>query len=159
MIDDMDPIVIDPPNFDKDATWAGYQKSMDNVQGIDGKTNWRAAFDADPGCCSCPVCDTYYWALGQRQRCRKCGFEYETDWWAMYSWGVQAAWRISGELKATDPDLQRRLVATAQNETLYRRTHPYWKYGFAHPPKRTIDLYKHATKTIDWKKVYLAGEL
>lgn len=101
----MNPIVIDPHGFDQ----AG------GLAHEDGEPNWRAAFGADPGCCSCPACGETYWALGRRQRCVKCAFEYPTDWWPMYSWGSQAAGR-------------KQVYQHAE-----RMKHPYYRHGFENP--------------------------
>lgn len=91
MIDD--PIVLDPPGFDTKAAWDECREYVEKCGGLsheDGEPNWRAAFGADPGCCACPRCHESYWAWGRIQKCKKCGAEYETQWWAMLSWGVQA---------------------------------------------------------------------
>lgn len=107
----MDPIVIDPPDFDQKAAWKECSDFVDECGGLslsDGSPNWRAAFGADPGICSCPACGHHYWMWGRVQRCRDCGFEYPTDWWPMYSWGAQ-------QLRSK------------------RMHHPYFKYGYEHP--------------------------
>ena len=113
-----DPIVIDPPNFDQKEAWQECSDYVEQCGGMvheDGEPNWRAAFGADPGCCSCPACGEMYWQWGRVQRCVVCAFEYPTDWWPMYSYGVQATRR----------------------ETRYkheeRMKHPYYRYGFEHP--------------------------
>lgn len=128
----MNPIVIDPPNFDQDAAWQECRDYVDKCGGLvheDGSTNWRAAFGADPGCCSCPACGETYWAWGRRQRCVKCAFEYPTGWWPMYSWGSSAA------------NSHRRYKHDE------RMTHPYYRYGFEHPVQ---DPWKE-TKTEAWR--------
>lgn len=114
----MNPIVIDPPNFDQDAAWKECNDFVEKCGGLsypDGEPNMRAASGADPGCCSCPACGELYWAWGRRQRCVKCAFEYPTDWWPMYSWGSTAA-------KQDKP--------YKKDE---RMNHPYYRYGFGHP--------------------------
>lgn len=134
-----EPIVIDPPNFNIQAAWQECREYVDKCGGMtheDGDVNWRAAFGADPGVCSCPACHQMYWAWGKQQRCVDCGFEYPTDWWAMYSWGVQAERR---QLRDSFPDkLHQRRMA-----------HPYYRYGFEHP---VDDPWKHRDQ-VDWKQV------
>lgn len=131
----MNPIVIDPPDFDADAVWDGCIDWVDKHGGMaysDGTPNMMAAAGADPGICSCPACHENYWHLGRKQRCRKCGFEYLTDAWPMYSYGVQNGHRredrihIPGAMK-----------------------HPYYKYGFEHP---VDDAWKEFHK-LDWRRI------
>ena len=132
----IDPIVIDPPNFNIEREWAQHQKWVEEAGGLtheDGEVNWRAAFSADPGICSCPACQQMYWAFGRRQRCAKCAFEYPTDWWGMYSYGVSAA-----RGKKEKP---------YQHEK--RMEHPYYRYGYEHP----VDNAWEESKRIDWKEV------
>jgi hypothetical protein len=90
----LDPIVLEPAGFTPEQGWAEceqYVKQCGGVTNKDGEVNWRAAFGADPGCCSCPACHVTYWAWGARVRCVRCAFEFPTDWWPMYSYGVSAA--------------------------------------------------------------------
>lgn len=119
----MNPIVIDPPGFDQDAAWKECSEYVEKCGGLmraDGEPNWRAAFSADPGCCSCPACGEMYWAWGRVQRCAKCSFEYPTDWWCMYSWGTQA-------------HAGRRHRGTWHYKHVEYMKHPYYRYGFEHP--------------------------
>lgn len=114
----MNPIVIDPPDFDQAAAWKECSDYVEQCGGLtheDGSVNWRTACGADPGVCSCPACGEMYWAWGSRQRCVKCSFEYPTDWWPMYSYGSQ--------------DAKRGRQSKHSNQT----THPYYRYGFEHP--------------------------
>jgi hypothetical protein len=118
-----DPIVIDPPNFDQRAAWNECSEFVEKCGGLqhdDGEVNWRAAFGADPGCCSCPACGETYWAWGRVQRCVKCAFEYPTDWWPMYSWGTQAA-------------IRPRLLGSAGVRHDKYMQHPYYRHGFENP--------------------------
>lgn len=108
------PIVIDPPNFDEQATWDYYKPYMDRVVDDHGNLNMGAAMFADPGVCACPNCDTYYWCLGKWQRCRHCDMEFPTDAWPAYSYGVQHARRHKV------PDIK------------YAH-HPYYLHGISHP--------------------------
>ena len=149
------PIVIDPPNFDVGAGWKECRDYVDQCGGIqhaDGEVNWRAAFGADPGCCSCPACNTYYWAFGRRQRCRQCGFEYETDAWPMFSYGVQDANRLSGKVKCLDDKANTRINDRIKTALAEKMRHPYYRYGFEHPCN---DPWKefHAIK---WREVLAA---
>jgi len=138
----MDPIVIDPPDFDQHAAWKECHDAVEKCGGIqdaDGEVNWRAAFSADPGVCSCPACGESYWCWGRRQRCRKCGFEYPTDAWPMYADGVYAA-RFGNREGNT--------ARAARHKE--RMGHPYYRYGFEHPVD--TDLYDtfHA---LPWRKI------
>ena len=137
-----DPVVIDPPGVSVPEEWnkcAEFVEQCGGVTAPDGEVNWRAAFGADPGVCTCPACGVYYWSFGNRQRCAKCGFEFPVDWWSMYSWGVSAT--RQAKLFETHPGLanlhQRRLA------------HPYYRYGFEHP---VGDAWKEHDK-IAWRDV------
>jgi hypothetical protein len=134
-----DPIVVDPPGFDIDAAWQECKDYVDRCGGLshpDGEPNMRAAFGADPGCCSCPACQEYHWAFGCVQKCTKCGFEYPTDWWPMYSYGAQA------------------FFCESKYKHEERLSHPYYRYGFEHPVDRPQDeMHK-----IDWKNAFEHGE-
>lgn len=133
MASDMDPIVIDPPDFDQASAWAecrGYVEKCGGLAHDDGEPNWRALSGADPGCCSCPACGKMYWAWGRVQKCRACAFEYPTDWWAMYSWGAS---RIHPKQRYKHEE---------------RMNHPYYRYGFEHP----VDDPWAATKTPEWRE-------
>ncbi len=132
-----DPIVIDPRNTDVSAEWKECADYVDRCGGVTypgGEVNWRAAFGADPGVCTCPSCHVYHWAFGNRQRCTQCGFEYPVDWWSMYAYGVNAA----REDRSKYPMLH-----------LERLSHPYYRYGFEHP---VDDAWKEHER-IDWKAV------
>ena len=123
-----DPIVIDPPNFDIKAEWDRCRTYVDRMEAA-GR-DLAAAFGADPGVCSCPSCKEMHWAWGRQQRCTSCGFEYPTDWWPMYSYGVCAA--------------RHEIARYAHKE---RISHPYYKYGFENPVEDAL----YARDTIDWK--------
>lgn len=134
-----DPIVIDPPGFDQKAAWAGRRQYVEGCGGLaheDGEPNWRAAFGADPGACSCPACGEKYWAWGRVIRCADCGFSFPTDWWPMYSRGVQSERR---SLRVGFPD----------HIHTRRMAHPYYRYGFEHP---VTDPWKEHDR-IDWPAV------
>jgi hypothetical protein len=131
-----DPIVIQPPGFDQAKQWAKCNEAAKHVERPDGEVNWKAAFSADPGVCSCPACRRMHWAWGSVQRCSGCGFEYPTGWWSMYAWGVAAA-------KRGDTD---RGVSRLHRE---RMSHLYYRYGYEHPVE---DAWKEHDR-IDWRTV------
>lgn len=134
----MNPIVIDPPNFDEKKTWEECNEWVERhggIVGVDGVPNMMAAAGADPGICSCPACHENYWMLGRRQRCVKCGFEYPTDAWPMYSYGTQAS------MKECPYKHEERL------------SHLYYKYGFEHSAKTPWKEYKR----LDWQKIIEEG--
>jgi hypothetical protein len=128
-----EPNVIDPPGFSNKAAWDECKEYVDKCGGVvdeDGEVNWRAAHGADPGVCTCPNCKEYFWAWGRKHLCT-CGFEYPTDWWSMYSWGVSAA-KTEGRYKHEE-----------------RMDHPYYRYGFENP----VDDAWAEHNRIPWKKV------
>lgn len=132
-----DPKVIDPPGFDPSAGWKEFREYVDQCGGLadeEGNVNWRAAFGADPGCCTCPNCGEYYWAWGRIIECLDCQFQFPTDWWAMYSWGVQAT---------------RNPVFRVDHIHKKRLEHPYYRYGFEHPVN---DAWKEHDK-LPWKQI------
>lgn len=145
----LDPIVIDPPGFDQKAAWTECGEYVEKCGGLtheDGELNWKAAFGADPGCCSCPACHQMYWAWGNIQKCVKCGFEYPTDWWPMYSWGVQ---RKLNEIDPPPAFRDRKPSEHWQKECERRMEHPYYRYGYEHPvesPCRERDK-------VNWREV------
>ncbi len=137
-----DPIVTDPVAMDIAAEWkecADYVEECGGVTSKNGEVNWRAAFGADPGVCSCPSCGRNHWAFGNRQRCTRCAFEYPTDWWPMYSYGVHAA-------QMHIPAGQVPFMATLHVE---RMAHPYYRYGFEHPVENAWKEHDQ----IDWCSV------
>lgn len=139
----MNPNVIDPPGFDQKAAWQECRDYVEKCGGLtdeNGEPNWRAAFGADPGLCSCPSCGETYWAWGRRQRCDRCGFEYPTDWWPMYSYGVQAA--KTGDARHGNKMLMERHER--------RLDHPYYRYGFEHP----VDDAWLEKDRINWRTVF-----
>lgn len=130
------PRVIDPPNMDCDAAWkecGEYVEKCGGMQYPDGEVNWRAAFGADPGVCSCPNCHEYYWSWGRVVECLDCGFRFPTDSWAMYSWGVQAA-----------------RPSPMKHRVEERLAHPYYRYGYEHPVDNPI--HDHYEK-LPWKEL------
>lgn len=142
-----DPIVIDPPGFDPRAGWKECSEYVEQCGGLaheDGSVNWRAAFGADPGCMSCPNCGEYYWAWGRIAECLDCHFRFPTDWWAAYSWGVQAA-KQDDRPKSGDTAFEKYMHEKFQA----RRAHPYYAYGYNHPVE---DAWKEHDK-IAWKEI------
>jgi hypothetical protein len=147
-VNDMGPIVIDPPNFDQKAAWGECEQFVEKCGGIaheDGEPNWKAASGADPGCCSCPACQKYYWAWGRRQRCAACGFEYETDAWAMYSWGTHAGRVAAGKVK-----MEPRMISYFAKSAQERMSHPYYRYGYEHPVDKPQDEFKR----LNWREIF-----
>jgi hypothetical protein len=150
----MDPIVIDPPNFDQRAAWDECNEYVEKCGGLsheDGEPNWRAAFGADPGCCSCPACGTHYWMWGRRQRCVKCSFEYPTDAWPMYSYGTQDARLLSGDRKCPDPEVHKRMVEYTKNKSAKHMAHPYYRYGFENPVDEPYEEFKR----LPWSQIFV----
>ncbi len=137
-----DPIVIDPPATVVSEEWSRCSEAVDACGGLtyqDGEVNWRAAFSADPGICTCPNCGINYWAFGNRQRCADCGFEFPVDWWPMYSYGVSAArMHIPADQYAFTAELHAK-----------RMQHQYCRYGYEHPVE---DAWKEHDQ-IKWKDV------
>ena len=56
--------------------WSEGAAASEHVVGDDGEVNWRAAFAADPGVVSCPVCYVYHWREGEQVACAACGHEW-----------------------------------------------------------------------------------
>lgn len=148
------PIVIDPPGFDQRGAWQKCSDYVDKCGGMvhdDGEVNWLAAFGAAPGVCSCPACGEMYWMWGRVQRCVVCAFEYPSDAWPMYSYGIQAYRTLNGKLKyGGDPEAYHRVVAYYQRKQERDMQHPYYRYGFEHPHGGDIWWHYHQ---IDWKFV------
>ncbi len=134
-----DPIVIDPPNFDQKAAWDECREYVGKCGGLsheDGEPNLRAAFGADPGICSCPCCGEMYWAWGREQKCIDCGFAYPTDWWAMYSWGAQAA-------QHKDRNVASKTHAKYMGSKYYR-------WAFEHSATPSME----AAKVVAWRTIF-----
>jgi hypothetical protein len=131
MSDLWEPIILEPHDLTPEQGWDECKSYVEKCGGLThrgGDVNWRAAFGADPGICSCPVCQQQYWAWGTKQRCRQCGFEYPTDWWPMYSYGVNAA---TAKDRGAKVHIE---VSQALRELHERRlSHVYYRYGFEHP--------------------------
>lgn len=145
-----DPKVIKPPGFDTQAAWQGCSAYVDKCGGMvheDGEPNWRAAFGADPGCCSCPACGEMYWRWGTLVECLDCGFQFPTDWWAMYSWGVGSAKRAENPLPAASTKKFADYLERTHNERL---SHPYYRYGFENPVEDAWEMHDK----IPWKEIF-----
>ena len=145
-----DPIVIDPPDFDQSAAWQECRDFVERCGGLerdDGEPNMRAASGADPGICSCPACHEMYWMWGRKQRCAKCGFEYPTNAWPMYSWGVQARRCEDNPPPAFDDPHVRARIRERHEKSM---GHPYYRYGYDNPAGGDIC---DAFKQIDWREV------
>lgn len=133
-----DPIVVDPAGFDPKAGWKECEEWVEKHGGL-GDTefgpNYGAAAGADPGCMSCPSCHQMFWAWGRIAKCTECEFEFPTDWWSMYSWGVSAAHN-----KATGRKMFKHDEYIA---------HPYYRYGFENP----VDDAWQAQDKLDWRTI------
>lgn len=146
-----DPIVVDPAGFDQKSAWGECNEYVEKCGGLshsDGEPNWRAAFGADPGCCSCPCCDQMFWAWGRKQRCSECGFEFPTHWWSDYSSGAQHAMRVDDPPPAfRDPEVMARM-----NELHEKRmaTSKYYRFAFEHRCTPSME----AAKTIAWRTFF-----
>lgn len=148
----LDPIVIEPAGFDQKAAWQECSDYVEKCGGLthdDGEPNWRAAFGADPGICSCPACGEHYWCWGRKQQCVTCGFVYPTNWWTNYTSGVDAGMRIAGRRVCPDPETDRRMVSYAKEKAMQNRGCPYFRYGLEHPVEDTFS----ERRRIDWKSV------
>lgn len=132
-----DPIVIDPPDFDLKAAWGECRDYSDRMNAAGRPV--AALHGADPGVCSCPACHAMYWRWGSRQRCKECEFEYPTNAWSMYSYGVQAA----------NPPEWMKNESWFQREHQARLSSPYYRYGFEHPVEHPFVKMDH----IDWRAV------
>lgn len=143
-----DPIVIDPAGYDPAKGWGECKEFVEQCGGLaysDGEPNWRAAFGADPGCCTCPNCHQYFWAFGKRLRCTECGFEFPTDWWGMYSYGVNASKPDPPYVADLPRDARARLDQLHQD----RLSHPYYRYGFEH----SVDNAWEEHDKLPWKEI------
>lgn len=131
-----DPIIIDPPGDTPERGWQGCKDYVESCGGIaypDGEANLRAAAGADPGCCTCPNCHQYFWSFGRIIQCSECGFQFQTDWWPMYSYGVGDANTLNCTTKYPDEEIRQRIIAGIRERMPKRMQHPYYKYGMKHP--------------------------
>lgn len=124
-----EPKVIHPEGFSVEQAWRECHDWVDRH----GECSIAAAFGADPGCCSCPVCHESYWSFGAVIEC-ECGFVFPTNWWHSYSSGVNDGRRIKAGGK---PDAFIKLQCR----------NPFYRHGFENP---TEDAFS-AKDTIDWK--------
>lgn len=144
-----EPVIVDPPGFTPEQGWKDCRQSVEQCGGLtypDGEVNWRAAFSADPGITSCPACQAKHWSWGRVVRCARCAFEFPTDWWPMYSYGVAEA-RRGNDVLGTGNDIS---VQRSLRELHRRRmAHAYYRYGYEHPVE---DAWKERDK-IDWRRL------
>jgi hypothetical protein len=136
MADIHDPIIIEPAGYTPEQGWKECRDYVERCGGLahpDGEPNVRAAAGADPGCCSCPNCKRYFWAFGQIIQCTECGFQFNSDWWPMYSYGVSDAKTLSGDRVFPDESFRLRLIDGIRERMPQRIQHPYYRYGFEHP--------------------------
>jgi hypothetical protein len=144
----MEPIIVEPAGFTPEQGWDECHSYVEKCGGLmDGDgVNWRAAFGADPGICSCPACHQKYWAWGTVQQCVTCGFKYPTNWWPMYSYGVSAA-------TAVDRGAKVHIWVSEALRALHDRrmeSSAYYRYGYEHP---VPDAWKEHER-IDWRAVF-----
>jgi len=142
-----EPIIVDPPGMTPESGWAECDAAVKGAGGLqdrDGEVNLRAAFSADPGITSCPKCRAQHWAWGRRVRCSQCAFEFPTDWWPMYSYGVNAA---TGAARGAKIHIGNHDGLRSLHET--RLSHAYYRYGFQHPVASAWDEHEK----IDWANV------
>jgi hypothetical protein len=152
MNDIRDPIIIDPPDLEPKDVWddcARYVKRVGGMVYPDGEVNLAAAAGADPGCCSCPSCGQYFWMMGRIILCSDCGFQFNSDWWPMYSYGCSDAKAIAGDRKFPDPAFAKRLIAGIQERMPKRIQNPYYRYGLEHP---VDDPWAHHDK-LPWREI------
>lgn len=147
-----DPIIIDPPRDTPERGWKSCQDYVESCGGLtypDGEVNLRAAAGADPGCCTCPNCHQYFWAFGRVLQCTECGFQFESDWWAMYSYGVGDAKTLSDPTKFDGAEFRQRIIDGINARMPQRIQHPYYRYGFEHP---VVDAWAEHDK-LPWKQI------
>ncbi len=136
MSDIKDPIIIDPPGLTPKQVWDECKSYVESVGGMvheDGEVNLRAAAGADPGCCSCPNCGQYFWNCGRIIECTECQFQFPTDWWPMYSYGVGDKRTLSNPERFPDPNFRNLMIMGIEERMPERIKHPYYRYGFEHP--------------------------
>lgn len=143
----LEPVIIDPPELTPEIGWASCQKEVEKCGGViddDGEVNWRAAFSADPGITSCPKCRAQHWAWGRIVQCARCAFQFPTNWWPMYSYGVNAATaeERGAKIHIGNHDGLRRLHKSRLND-------PFYRYGFEHPVENAWAEHER----IDWEAV------
>lgn len=147
-----DPIIIDPPGETATQGWESCHRYVEQCGGLaydDGEVNWRAAFGADPGCCSCPNCKQMFWAFGRVIECTECKFQFPTDWWSKYGSGVSDARRLNGSTVCPDPQVNERMLTLVRGELEERMKHPYYRYGFEHPVESAWDEHDK----LPWKEI------
>ena len=138
-------IIVEGQRFD----WQEAKKNCDEL--MDAGREMAAAFHADPGICSCPRCHRHYWAEGIRQRCRHCLAEYETDWWAMLSWGVQ-----HGRILADKSHPMHGYHISESYPPVHHARSAVFQWGASHPDCSLN--YRAVFKATDWVAVW-AGEV
>lgn len=147
-----DPIIINPQGDTPEKGWKSCQDYVESCGGLaypDGDANLRAAAGADPGCCSCPNCHQYFWAFGRIIQCSECGFQFPTDWWPMYSYGVGDAQTLNGAREFPDEGFKDILITGIQQRMPQRIQHPYYRYGLEHP---VLDAWKEHDQ-LPWKEI------
>lgn len=150
-----DPIIIEPQGYTAEQGWEwchGYVESCGGIAYPDGEANLRAAAGADPGCCSCPNCHQYFWAFGRIIQCTGCGFQFQTDWWPMYSYGVGDYKTLHGNSGIMDAEIKQRIIHGISERMPERIKHPYYRYGFEHPVPEGSSAREQHDK-LPWKEI------
>lgn len=146
------PIIIEPAGFTAEQGWQGCADYVERCGGLtdeDGEPNMRAAFGADPGCCTCPNCHEYFWSWGKLIECTVCHFQFPPDWWPMYSYGVGDRKTLSGMSNITDKDCERRIIDGINRRMEERMKHSYYRYGF----ENIVDDPWEAHDKLPWKAI------
>lgn len=152
-----DPIVIEPAGFSTEAAWKGCSDYVERCGGLvdeDGEYNMRAAFGADPGCCTCPNCGEYFWQWGTLIECTECHFRFPPDWWPRYSEGVSDRKTVSGERKIRDEQARQRWISSINEKLEKSMRHPYYRYGYEHPVESAWETHDK----LPWKEIMEAAK-
>lgn len=131
-----DPIIIDPPGLTPEDVWKQCRAYVESCGGLayeDGEPNIRAAAGADPGCCTCPNCHQYFWSCGRVIQCTECDFQFPSDWWPMYSYGVGDSKTLADSSRFPDKTIWKRICRGINERMEKRIQHPYYRYGFNNP--------------------------
>lgn len=126
------PKVIKPPDFDIDKAW---EECRDWTEQHRGSPIAEAA-GADPGCCSCPKCKTYFWSFGLVQQCTECNFIFPTNWWSQYSKGCREGLQVNAGAEIT-------------GGMKHRTKDPYYCQGFYNPTKNAFE----EKDKLDWEAI------
>jgi hypothetical protein len=146
-----EPIILKPEGMTPESGWKECEEYVKKCGGCvheDGSVNWRAAFGADPGVCTCPRCAVMLSAWGTRIECPDCHFQFPTHWWSQYACGVHAAKMLAK--KDIDKNMQNYYAKKMADNCLCQ----YFMHGFNNP---VDDAWEEHGK-IDWEAVVAASE-